>query len=172
MKSGIYQIENLVSGKVYIGSAVDIDNRKSKHFHDLRNNKHVNTHLQNSFNKYGESCFDFSILHECDIDMLIVFEQYFIDDYSVNRLYNICLIAGSNQGLKHSEETRKKISISKTGHTYSLGRKYSEETKQKISLSMMGKTNHLGRKHSEETKQKMSLTKMGNTNARKHKTDG
>ena len=157
MKSGIYQIRNSINNKVYIGSAVNLATRKRQHFNFLRTNKHPNRHLQRSYNIHGESCFNFSILHECDIDMLVFFEQYFIDDYSVNRLYNICLIAGSSLGLKLSEETKRKLS------EFNVGRKHSEETKQKISLSLMGnaRNNNVGRKHSEETKQKISLSMMG-----------
>jgi hypothetical protein len=33
---------------------------------------------------------------------------------------------------KHSEETKKKISESKKGHSYNIGRRLSEEAKQKM----------------------------------------
>lgn len=156
MKSGIYQIENLVNGKVYIGSSQNLNARRRGHYYNLRHNQHKNQHLQNSFNKYGESCFIHTVLHYCDVDMLIFFEQYYIDDYSVNRLYNKCLIVGSRVGVKCSEETRKKMSLA------CIGRKASEETRQKMSLAQ------IGRKYSDETKQKISSSLMGNTNARKH----
>ena len=166
MTSGIYQITNSINGKIYIGSSVNLATRKRDHFKHLRSNKHQNEHLQNSFNKHGESCFDFSILHECDIDMLIFFEQYFIDDIPVNRLYNICLIAGSSLGLKRSEESKKKMSISKTG------KKLSDEHRHKLSLAKTGKTrsrevrlkmsiNRTGKIHTEETRAKLSISQTG-----------
>ena len=162
MASGIYQITNSINGKVYIGSAENLADRKRKHFELLRRNKHVNTHLQNSFNKHGENCFIHTVLHYCDIDMLIVFEQYFIDDYSVNRLYNLRVVAESNRGIKASEETRKKISLASTG------RKHTIETRAKMSLVQKGRIvsdesrirmsiGQTGNKHSEETRAKMSL---------------
>ena len=40
--SGIYEIINLVNGKSYIGSSVDIRKRKWEHLHALRKNKHIN----------------------------------------------------------------------------------------------------------------------------------
>jgi group I intron endonuclease len=44
---------------------------------------------------------------------LIQREQYYID--LLNPEYNICKIAGSNLGFKHSEITKEKLSISKKG---------------------------------------------------------
>ena len=166
MASGIYQITNSINGKIYIGSAENLATRKRNHFNDLRVNRHGNQQLQRSFNKYGKSCFNFSILHECDIDMLIFFEQYFIDDIPVNRLYNICLIAGSSLGLKRSEESKKKMSISKTG------KKLSDEHRHKLSLAKTGKTrsrevrlkmsiNRTGKIHTEETRAKLSISQTG-----------
>ena len=60
-KSGIYRIRNLTNNKFYIGSAVNLNKRKNQHFHYLRNNKHHNKPLQNSYNKYGESSFIFNM---------------------------------------------------------------------------------------------------------------
>ena len=138
MKSGIYQIRNSVNEKLYIGSSSDIPSRCRKHYSDLRNNQHQNQHLQNSFNKYGENCFDFSILHYCDVDMLTFFEQYFVDDYSVNRLYNIREIVDSNRGIIKSVETRRKISDG------NKGKKHTVEHKEKLRLLMIGNTFALG----------------------------
>ena len=49
--SGVYMIKNIINGKVYIGSAVHLCDRLSKHFHDLTNNKHHSMHLQNAWNQ-------------------------------------------------------------------------------------------------------------------------
>ena len=48
-ESGIYRIRNLTNNKFYIGSAINLNKRKNQHFHYLRNNKHHNKPLQNSF---------------------------------------------------------------------------------------------------------------------------
>jgi G:T-mismatch repair DNA endonuclease (very short patch repair protein) len=45
----------------------------------------------------------------------------------------------SKKGFKHSEESRKKISIANIGKKSFLGKNHSEETKKKISLSHKGK---------------------------------
>ena len=69
------------------------------------------------------------------------------------------------KGFIHSEKTRNKMSKSHTGKTSGmLGKKHSEETKRKISIS--GKKAGNGkwtknRKHSQETRKKMSLSHGG-----------
>ena len=45
MKSGIYIIRNTVNGKIYIGSAVNLEKRLYEHFWALRKNKHINKYL-------------------------------------------------------------------------------------------------------------------------------
>ena len=87
MKGIIYQITNLKNNKFYIGSTNNYKIRKRKHLWDLRNNKHVNNHLQNSYNKYGEEFFEFKILIECeDIKEK---EQEFLDNLDFTKAYNI-----------------------------------------------------------------------------------
>lgn len=129
MEAGIYIIENIVNNKIYVGSSSNLLFRKWQHFSSLRNNKHHNKHLQYSFNKYKEENFNFYILEECQIDYLAEREQYYIDSLAPD--YNKRVIAENNQGLKHSEETKKKISIAKKGNTYNLGRRQSKESIQK-----------------------------------------
>ena len=60
--SGIYKINNIITNKIYIGSAVDISNRWAVHKYQLRNKLHASKHLQNSWNLYGEDSFKFEIL--------------------------------------------------------------------------------------------------------------
>jgi group I intron endonuclease len=67
-RSGIYKIVNTVTGDCYVGSAVNIGDRKLKHFHQLRHNKHHSKYLQRSFNVHGEAAFVFSIIEELPRD--------------------------------------------------------------------------------------------------------
>ena len=159
-ESGIYAIINLLDGKRYIGSAVNLKRRRWDHFSDLRNGVHKNGHLQNAFNKYGEDAFCYSVLELVfDKSNLIEREQVWIDGYEFDELYNIARIAGSSLGTKHSEETRKKISASRMGNRWSVGNKNalgricSEETKKKISLANSNP--------SDETRAKMSMSRKG-----------
>lgn len=59
--SGIYCIENTVTGKKYIGSSKNIFKRLKDHMYKLKKNVHPNKHLQSSFNKYNIENFSYKI---------------------------------------------------------------------------------------------------------------
>ena len=147
MEAGVYLISNNVNGKCYVGSTVHLDQRRREHFSRLANNKHINAHLQNAYNKYGREAFDFEILETIDIDdnikdKLLKREQFWIDNLKPE--YNVLLVAGSNLGYHHTEETKKKISESTTGV------KKSEEHAKHI------REGQSGRVRTEEHKAKLS----------------
>lgn len=104
---GIYQISN-TSGK-YIGSTGrSFKRRLQDHIEHLRNNKHHSRYMQHSFNKYGEKSLSISILEEMsDTEKLIEREQYWMD--LLQPEFNSCPIAGSNLGIKHSDEVKEKL---------------------------------------------------------------
>lgn len=107
MGSGVYVIVNKVSGKQYVGSAVDFDKRKLTHFSKLRGGNHSSNHLQASFKKYGESAFSFSTLEELvgpTRDQLLSCEQKWID--ILRPAYNKRLVADNNLGVHVSVEAR------------------------------------------------------------------
>lgn len=104
MKSGVYQILNLVNGKRYIGSSINLKFRIWTHKHELKNGKHDNKHLLYSYSKYGKENFDFKILEYCENSELIAIEQFYIDLFGINNLYNNRILANSNKGIKHTEE--------------------------------------------------------------------
>jgi len=110
MSSGIYIITNTCNGKVYIGSAVDLDKRWRVHLHCLRKGVHWNISLQRSWNKNGESSFEFTVVEYCTKEMLLKREQHWLNLYEDGDLYNINPTAGSNLGRKWSSESRAKMS--------------------------------------------------------------
>lgn len=116
MIGGIYKIENNINNKVYVGSTNNFNRRWAKHKALLRHNKHPNSHLQTSWNKYGESCFIFSILEVCDIKNLLSKEQYYID--TLHPAYNQTLLAGK---IEMTAERKKKLSDA-TFKAYNEGR--------------------------------------------------
>lgn len=158
-KSGIYKIENSINGHKYIGSAINIKRRWKYHLTSLRNGTHHSQYLQRAWNKYGEDSFVFSILIECCSADLIESEQRFIDND--NPEYNMCLVAGSPLGYKHTKETRAKVSASLIGNKRAAGHKHTEEWKKNNSRLMMGNKHSLGIKQSEETKRKKSIACTG-----------
>jgi group I intron endonuclease len=92
MNTGIYCIVNLINNKKYVGKAKSITSRKSYHFSLLKNNKHINKHLQNAWNKYGEDNFFFYVLENCDLEKLNEREKYWVSEFKTNNLdfgYNI-----------------------------------------------------------------------------------
>ena len=165
MKSGIYKIVNLVNNKVYVGSALNIKDIWKKHQRDLANNKHHSIKLQRAWNKYGIDNFKFEIIEECDKNILIKQEQYYIDLLdSFNKGYNCCSIAGSRLGTKASYETKIKMSKSRMGNTNCKGKIFSQKTRLKMSNSAKGNSNSKGNVLSKETKIKMSKSKIGRKN--------
>ena len=131
--SGIYLIINLVNNKFYVGSAKNLWSRKLSHYRDLRNNKHKNTYLQHSYNKYGSQNFIIVLLEKVESkNDLTKCEQHWIDTLDAcnkDIAYNICPTAESKLGLHHSEETKSKMSKSMKGI------KRTDEGKKNMSIS-------------------------------------
>lgn len=147
VKSGIYQITHIASGRRYIGSAVDIASRWRVHRCELGKGYHHSPKLQNAWNKYGPAAFRFEVLERVEASLLIEREQAWIDE--VRPQFNCRPVAGSQLGFRHSEESRALIG------RIQIGKKASEETRRKMSLA------HKGRRHTEESKQKMREARVG-----------
>ena len=88
-KSGVYEIVNTETGMKYIGSSVNLKQREYSHIYALRKGTHYNTYLQNSFNKYGESVFEFNIIELKKRKEIRATEQSVIDSYDFSDLYNV-----------------------------------------------------------------------------------
>ena len=96
--SGVYQIRCVPTGKIYIGSAVDLKARWDMHRRRLRRGNHSNIHLQNAWDKYGETKFVFLVLEYANKTDLLEVEQKWIDktgcvDKAIG--FNIYDVAGS-----------------------------------------------------------------------------
>lgn len=104
-KCGIYQIQCTVSNKIYVGSSSRIHQRWAEHRRQLRLSIHRSPRLQRAWVKHGEVNFHFSVLEECERDVLFVREQHYIDqlkpDY--NAMLKVTVI---------SREMRSKITAS------------------------------------------------------------
>lgn len=150
MDSGIYKITNMVTGDFYIGSSVNLCKRFQTHRSYLVGNRHANTFLQNSWNKYGEQAFEFAAVLLCDKSMALFFEQLLID--GLKPTFNIApYVHACNRGRLLTEEHKRKISETRTGYICS------EIATQHNSESHKDKPNgRLGKHHTEETKRRMS----------------
>lgn len=160
----LYKILNKNTGKAYIGQTINEPRvRFSYHRQRLKKGTHDNEYLQRSFNKHGIDSFMFyTILKTDDLESLNLYEEQFIKILRAtdrNFGYNIRL-GGLNT--KHSEETKKKISLAGMGRP---------KTENEINLTrqrMIGNTYakaQKGKKVSEEAKNKMSIAKQGVENS-------
>ena len=101
---GVYQIRNLLDGKVYVGQSIDLKSRKSHHFSSLEKNKHDNIHLQRAYNRDGKENFIFEVLVWCEEFELTRYEGAMKDANNGN-CYNMRIVCDSNKGIKFSDET-------------------------------------------------------------------
>ena len=160
--TGIYQIKSISTERIYIGSAINIRSRHTRHKKDLQNNVHHSIVLQRHYNKYGIEDLEFSILEECSIEQLIEREQYYFDRNLC--VFNISKIAGSCLGNKRTKEQVEEMSKRFTGEgnpTFGLER--TQEWRDNISIANKGKKAwNKGMKniYSEETLNKMRKPKV------------
>lgn len=137
----VYKIINTITNQFYIGSSKNFRFRKSEHLYKLRHNKHKNSYLQNSWNKYKEENFIFIIVEEIeDISRLIEREQFYLNQcipFDKNKIYNSSQIAESPwHGRKHKEETKQLMREKHSGiNNPFYGKKHSTETKIKMILN-------------------------------------
>jgi group I intron endonuclease len=116
--SGIYKITNKINDKYYIGSSDNIlgtNGRWCEHINGLKANRHENSYLQRSWNKYGSSNFHFTIIEQVPKPNLLIIEQKYLDkakEDGKQKCYNLSFIAsgGWNKGFKHKDSTKRKIS--------------------------------------------------------------
>lgn len=134
MEGYIYQIINTKNKKRYIGQTLDIEKRKRTHFWGLKNNRHPNRYLQNSFNKHGEKVFDFNVIeNNIPLKEIDKKERDYIKKFdSANSLYGYNLRSGGKRG-NLGPRSRKQISEKLKGHAVSL------ETRKKMSKIHKGK---------------------------------
>tara|TARA_R110000824_G_scaffold235985_1_gene424756 strand:- start:391 stop:1161 length:771 start_codon:yes stop_codon:yes gene_type:complete len=129
-QSGIYKIT--INDKSYVGLSADIVRRTKTHHNSFQNNTHGNRHLQRAYNRYKD--FQLEILEECKdwieekeimwIEKLDTYKNGFNQD------------EGGGGSASPSLETRKKMSVAKTGVPV-----HTEESRKKLSIASSGKNN-------------------------------
>jgi len=169
MQSGIYKIKCCSNSKIYIGSSFNIESRLKKHFTQLKNQNHINPHLQSAYNKYGCNDFISEIIELCSVEDLISREQFWMDFtkcYDRKIGFNNCRMADRPLGYRHTDEAKKKMSKSKRGKKLTqehidkikksnTGKRRTREQRKRMSESKKGAKNPMfGKKESEEHKKK------------------
>ena len=155
--SGIYRITCTITGKFYIGSAINLFIRWKNHRNELQRNEHGNQKLQRAWNKYGEQAFTFEVLELVLPMSLTAREQYWFSKLKPfgKRGFNIALIAGSQLGLKRSPKTCEKI-----GQAH-RGSKHTPEACANMAQAHLGNKNTLGYKPPPETREKLRQANLG-----------
>ena len=162
---GIYKITS-PSNRVYIGQAVNIENRK-RIYRFYKSYKHnMGVKIYNSLNKYGFESHVFEIIDECTLEQLDNREEFhktkFVDQFGWKLTLFYQLRDG--KGGHKSEETKKKISEAKKGtkgYPKGVSRplEFGENIKNNIERKeKIGKSNK-GKERSEEFKQKLRKPK-------------
>ena len=101
MKAGVYMVEQIATGRVYIGSSINLHRRLKRHASRLRIGQHANRALQKAWNKHGEAAFRFRPLFICAPDDLVFFEQRAVDHFRSNVKpygFNVRAAVESNRG--------------------------------------------------------------------------
>ena len=111
-----------------------------------------------------------------DIEILNQLEIFYVGYYDTfNSGYNLTEGGGGGVGFKFSEKSRKRMSTARidkyTGKNHPMyGRHHSEETKRKLSITHSGKNNSNHGKHlSAETRKKISISGKGRIFTDSHK---
>jgi group I intron endonuclease len=173
MEYFIYEIRNIINGKRYIGCSKDVTVRFTKHKSRLKNNKHMNSYLQNAYNKYGKSNFEYNILFKLnsESDMYKKEKKLILEN---DNLYNLAEGGlGGDTFTNRSEEskaiTREKLSKAskisnnknKLLHSKNTTKLWqNEEYKEKVSKGIKKALQN------PEIKQKWSDCKKGSNNGR------
>jgi group I intron endonuclease len=144
MKSGIYKIINVVNNKFYVGSAVNLRRRKARHFTELRNNRHNNSHLQAAWAKYGEKSFVFVVVEEvADTTKLLTAENVWLKEHvGKDYCYNIGVDATAPMLGKSGELSptwgRKRTPEELAAQNW-RGRRHRKDSRDKIRMRLLGK---------------------------------
>lgn len=162
---GVYMIYQMNTGKVYIGSSKRIEKRWKEHKRELNNNKHHNRYLQRAWNKYGGESFLFDVIEECNLDILIEREQFWMDylnclnssyGYNISEKASTYCVSGDKNWMRKNKGSF----YGENSNFY--GRKHTEESKAKMraKCNNKGENNPMyGKHHTDESKEKIRKSK-------------
>lgn len=102
---GIYKIENLINGKVYIGKSINIEDRWKKHHYKpfYPQGNQYNSAIYRAIRKYGLDYFSFEILEECNQNELDEKEIYWIAKYDAHNKEKGYNLTDGGEGMSGAE---------------------------------------------------------------------
>jgi group I intron endonuclease len=94
----IYCAHCILTGKKYIGKTIqEIEKRIKQHYKDSNRLKYL---FYRAIKKYGQDCFIWGIIEECDVYLLNVREEYWISFYKTNdKNYGYNMSSGGEFGI-------------------------------------------------------------------------
>jgi group I intron endonuclease len=153
MLSGIYCIENIENGKMYIGKGINIVRRMNSYHKGC-------TYIYNALQFYGKDAFIRYVVEYCDPEKLEEWEKYYIKEWNTRVPNGYNLTEGGYDGLPSLENSK----LKQGENNPSYGKSVSPETRKKISLVTSGKNNpNYGKRASLETRN-MALARIGRKN--------
>lgn len=170
MPPGVYTIKNTLNGKTYVGSSVDVERRFDEHRRELMKGHHHCIYLQRAWNKHGPDAFVFAMVEACPSDSLVTMEQAWIDKVGE---YNTSPHAGTCLGVRHTSETKARMSAAKKGKPSAFkGRQHRPESISKLRAAKLGvplkpevvekiATANRGKKRSEVTRERLRKAQTG-----------
>lgn len=153
---GIYKITS-PTGRVYIGQSLKLESRTSQYSN--LNTSSGQPRLNRSFNKHGFDNHIIEIIEECNVNALNERERYYQDKYNATGKMglNCILTKTGSKKMVHSEESKRKMSISRKGKRIGkensfYGRKHTEESIRKANEAKAKKQAEISKKLSEYSK--------------------
>jgi group I intron endonuclease len=176
---GVYQIRNVVTGQLYIGSSTrSLRHRLAEHLHQLRRKHHHNRHLQNAWLKWGQQNFAFEIIElvekaedvrereQFHIDRVQAIDPKFgynLNDRAAGGLSNVPEVRARHKARLNDPEVRARLLKGRRENPPEL----TAEGRQRIVEANLGNQRGLGYKHTPEARAAISEKNVG-----KHGNDG
>ena len=166
-RPGVYRLQNIVTGRFYIGSSVNVYKRYYRHRQVLREGLKENIRISEDCEKHGIKSFVFGVIEYCEKQDLKMREQYYFEltKPAYNVWKNIYSAAGRdftpeqmNGFQKTSNHVKNKEDHKRNMKEAWILRRQSPDYQKGIDKMVEGKK---GYKHSEETKKKMSESGKG-----------
>lgn len=178
----VYQAQNLINGKCYIGKTVKaLPKRISEHYSAAKKGSIYFFH--NAIRKYGRESFEWTLLFENDDDDKLSEIEIGCIKLSNTQWPNGYNLTSGGEGMANpSDNTREKIRKANLGNKNALGAKRTDAQKAAVSVAQRGRPKVIteewkaniiaalkGRECKEVTRQKISISLTGKKQSEAHR---